>query len=191
MDQKLQARLNQILDRVTAAEFLDSSALGGEIAFWIFDYSPNDELKVREYIAYLERDLKKKHSSVNYGHLNLLQLMVGYLEGRGLLDKAIKLQLSKGDDALVKALAGPLHMDKFVPYLLKELQPDNLDLVFISGVGSVWPLIRMHSLLNALHSSLGNKPLVLFYPGEYTGQTMKLFEQIQSNNYYRAFKLVP
>ncbi|OZB36783.1 MAG: hypothetical protein B7X50_12965, partial [Alishewanella sp. 34-51-39] len=30
-----------------------------------------------------------------------------------------------------------------------------------------------------------------FYPGEYDGTTLKPFGQIDSNNYYRAFKLVP
>ena len=66
-----------------------------------------------------------------------------------------------------------------------------MDMVFISGVGSVWPLLRAHSLLNSLHPLLDQTPLVLFYPGHYDGQTMSLFGKIPSNNYYRAFELVP
>jgi len=45
--------------------------------------------------------------------------------------------------------------------------------------------------LNSLHSLLGHKPVVLFYPGYYDGQAMSLFGKIPSNNYYRAFRLVP
>jgi hypothetical protein len=73
------------------------------------------------------------------------------------------------------------------------LQPHNLndqDLDFLSGVGSVRPLLRAHNLLNSLHADLGHVPLVLFYPGQYTGKDLTLFNRIPSNNYYRAFKLV-
>lgn len=82
-------------------------------------------------------------------------------------------------------------MDKFAPYLVSSIQAEDKDIIFISGVGSVWPLLRAHNLLNSLHSLLGDKPVVLFYPGHYDGQAMSLFDKIPSNNYYRAFKLVP
>ena len=65
------------------------------------------------------------------------------------------------------------------------------DIIFISGVGSVWPLLRAHNLLNKLHALLGHKPLVLFYPGQYDGQVLQLFGKIKSDSYYRAFRLVP
>ena len=52
-------------------------------------------------------------------------------------------------------------------------------------------VLRAHNLLNKLHALLGHKPLVLFYPGHYSGQSLALFNKIPSNNYYRAFKLVP
>jgi len=31
----------------------------------------------------------------------------------------------------------------------------------------------------------------MFYPGRYDGQALRLFGKIKSDNYYRAFKLVP
>ena len=82
-------------------------------------------------------------------------------------------------------------MDKFAPYLAKECAAEERDIILISGIGSVWPLLRAHNLLNGLHSLLGHKPVVLFDPGEYTGQSVSLFGKISSSNYYRAFKLVP
>jgi hypothetical protein len=59
------------------------------------------------------------------------------------------------------------------------------------ALGSAWPIIRGHGLLNALHAKVGSVPTVLFYPGEYDGTALKPFGRIESNNYYRAFKLVP
>ncbi len=52
-------------------------------------------------------------------------------------------------------------------------------------------MLRSHSLLNNLHRIIGITPLVMFFPGEYDGQSLRLFGKLMDNNYYRAFKLVP
>lgn len=191
MDQRLHDRLNQIPDKILSPEFLSGQGLGNEIGFWIFDYEPEHELNVRHYIEFIEDMLAKKHSHLKMVNINLLQSLVDYLADRKFVDKAIQMQKTKGDEALLKALKGPLHMDKFAPYLTTQNSATEQDILFITGVGSVWPLLRAHNLLNSLHSLVGHKPVVLFYPGQYNGQAMSLFGKIPSNNYYRAFRLVP
>jgi Domain of unknown function (DUF1788). len=191
MDKRLQERLNQIPEKVLSTDFLSGKTLGGDISFWIFDYEPQFELEVREYVAFLEEMLSKKHSHLKTVNINLLSALVEYLTERGLLEKATQMQKQKGDDALLKALKGPLHMDKFAPYLTAKYSALEQDLILLTGVGSVWPLLRAHNLLNSLHALLGHKPVVLFYPGQYNGQAMSLFGKIPSNNYYRAFRLAP
>lgn len=191
MDESLQNRLNQIPEKILSQEFLNAKGLGNEIGFWIFDYDPKAELEVRGYITFLQDMLATKHSHLNVVHINLLSTLVDYLADRSFVEKAADLQKRKGDAGLLKALSGPLHMDKFAPYLVGMCAADERDIILISGIGSVWPLLRAHNLLNSLHSLLGHKPVVLFYPGEYTGQSMSLFGKIPSSNYYRAFKLVP
>lgn len=191
MSQKIHERLNQIPERILSTEFLTGQGLGNEIGFWIFDYAPEDELKVREYLHFLDGMLEKKHSQLKVVNINLLQTVVDYLTERNFIDKATQMQKAKGDEALLKALKGPLHMDKFAPYLVSKYAANEQDIVLMTGIGSVWPLLRAHQLLNSLHSLLGHKPVVLFYPGYYDGQAMSLFGKIPSNNYYRAFRLVP
>jgi len=191
MNPQLQDRLNQIPEKLLSQEFLKSQGLGNEIGFWIFDYPPEAELQVREYLNFLGGLLEKKHSHLKVAQINLLQVIKDYLDDRKFTEKAIQMQKSKGDKALLKALAGPLHMDKFAPYLVERYTAAEQDIILISGVGSAWPMLRAHELLNKLHALLGHKPLVMFYPGHYSGQSMTLFERINSKNYYRAFKLVP
>lgn len=191
MNQQLQDRLNQIPDKILTEEFLKSQGLGNEIGFWIFDYAPEDELQVREYLNFLEGFLNKKQSHLKVININLLQAMRDYLDQRNFTEKAIQMQKAKGDQALLKALSGPLHMDKFAPFLMEHSRAAEHDIVLVSGVGSVWPVLRAHNLLNKLHALLGHKPLVLFYPGHYSGQSLALFNKIPSDNYYRAFRLVP
>jgi len=190
-DDQLRARLNQVAEKITRPDFLAGHGLGNEIGFWIFDYAPEHELQVRAYLNFLPSLMARQHPDIKMAQVNLLEVLKDYLTERGFLNKAIAMQKSKGDAALLKALRGPLHMDKFAPYLLRHYLSHEPDIVLLTGVGSLWPMVRAHSLLNALHGPLGHKPLVLFYPGRYDGQTMSLFKQIKSNNYYRAFALVP
>lgn len=191
MSDLLTERLNQILPKVISDEFLSGSGLGNEIAFHIFDYPPEEELRVREHIHFLLSHIPQRKPGLRVKHLNLFDFVLDYLKNRKLLDRAIELQQEKGDEALKKALAGPLHENKLAAVFAEVVQPDQHDLVLLSGVGSVWPLLRSHTLLNNLHPVMGRTPLVMFYPGRYDGQSLRLFGKLKHANYYRAFKLIP
>ena len=80
MNQQLQDRLNQIPDKVLSEEFLKSQGLGNELGFWIFDYAPEDELQVREYLGMLPSFLTRKNAQLKVVNINLLQAMREYLE---------------------------------------------------------------------------------------------------------------
>ena len=191
MSQVLTDRLNQILPTITTFDFLSGKGLGNEIAFYIFDYDPEQELQIREHIKFLLKQLPKAAPDIKITHINLFDLILDYLKERKLLDKVLQMQLQKGDAAVQKALAAPLHASKLLPLFHKAADPENNDLVLVSGVGNVYPLLRTHSLLNNLHPVMGQTPLVLFFPGSYDGQSLKLFGSLKDDNYYRAFKLIP
>ena len=191
MTDSLTQRLNEVLPKITSKEFLSSKGLGNEIAFYIFDYPPEEELRIREHIRFLIMHIPKTKPGLRFIHVNLLNLIVDYLNQRKLLDKSFQKQKNEGDAALAKALSSPLKEEKLVQIFAEFVRPREQDLVLISGVGSVWPLVRSHTLLNNLQIIMDQTPLVMFYPGRYDGQTLRLFGKIKSKNYYRAFKLVP
>ena len=198
MSTNLTSRLNQILPRVTSESFLSSEGIGNEIACYIFDYPAQDELRVREHIQLMIGRLASHHSGLCVLHLNLLDVVLAYLQQRGLFEKALEMQATKGDDAVLRALQGPLTADKLRDFIAAEHQPAGHDLVLLSGVGSVWPMLRAHSLLNCLHTVMGQTPLVMFYPGSFDGTTLRLFGRVATSTskpgtkrYYRAFMLVP
>ncbi len=191
MNQQLKDRLNQVLPRLQSDELLQNSGLGNEIGFYIFDYPAEDELEVREYIRFILEQLPKRKPHIRVKHINLFALIVNHLKDRNLLDRAIKLQKEKGDEALRKALKYPLHEEKIAKAFIEEAQPKNHDLILMSGVGSAYPVLRSHTLLNNLHPLMEGVPLVVFYPGIYDGQGLRLFGRLGERNYYRAFRLVP
>lgn len=186
----LNERLNKILDRVTSDDFLSGHGLGKEIPFYAFDYPPEDELVVRDHIHFVVSQIPKKHPGLRVIHVNLFQMIVDYLRQRNLFDKAIALQKAGGNEAVFAALKAPLDASRVANVFERTARPKDHDIVFVSGVGSAYPLLRTHSLLNNLHPLTGNTPLVLFYPGKYDGQSLRLFGTLQDRPYYRAFRLV-
>ena len=190
MSSDFNQRLNQILTRITAEDFLKGRGLGNEIPFYAFDYPPEQELAVRAHIGFLLEQLPKHRPDLRVAHVDLFALIVETLKARNFYDKALDLQRNKGDAALLKALAAPLNASKLATALLEQAEPANKDLVLVSGIGSAYPLLRTHNLLNNLHTGMGSTPLVMFYPGVYDGQSLRLFGLLQDKPYYRAFRLM-
>lgn len=186
----LDDRLNKILDRLTSDDFLAGRTLSSEIPFYAFDYDPKQEPTVREHIQFVLSQIAKKRPELRVQHVNLWKLIVDYLKDRKLYERAVEMQRTKGDDAAFKALKAPLDAAKLAKALVTTAPPAERDLILVSGVGAAYPLVRTHNLLNNLHSLMGGTPLVLFYPGKYDGQSLRLFGLLKDNPYYRAFRLV-
>ena len=185
-------RLNQILPRLTSRDFLDSKGLGNEIGFWIFDYPPEQELEMRSFLAETVLPaLSKQVPALRADTIDLLQFVTGLLEERNLLDKAMDMQLSKGDDSALAALRSVLKEDKIAQKIATQHEIANLDLLILTNVGAVYPMLRTHTLLSALHPIMGNTPLLMFFPGRYDGHSLRLFNTLAEDHYYRAFRLVP
>lgn len=191
MTANLEERLNQILPRITSEDFLSGRGLGNEIAFFIFDYPAEDELRMRQHIKFLLEHIPKHKPKLRLSHVNLFDFVIEHLRERKLLDKTLEVQRTKGGDFVQRQLEKILHPEKLAPLIAEQVKPSEKDLVLISGVGNVWPLMRTHSLLSNLHPVMGQTPLVMFYPGKYDGQMLRLFGKIKSDNYYRAFRLIP
>ncbi|MBM4067774.1 MAG: DUF1788 domain-containing protein [Planctomycetes bacterium] len=191
MTTDLEERLNQILPKITGEDFLKRRGLGNEIAFFIFDYPAEDELRVRQHVKFLLEHIPKHKPKLKLAHVNLFDFLVDYLNGEGVLEESLVKQRKEGSAALLEALKGLLE-EKTVAQRFKDVvKPNDQNLILISGVGSVYPLIRSHTLLNNLHPIVERTPLVMFYPGAYDEKSLRLFGRIKSDNYYRAFRLIP
>jgi len=191
MSDRLTDRLNEVLPEIISDDFLSGRGIGNEIAFYIFDYPPDQELRIREHVQFLLERIPKKKPDLRVKHINLFAMLIDHLRDRNLLDRSFQMQKEKGDDALLKALSAPLHETKVAKVFTEAAQPEQHDLILVSGVGSAFPLLRTHTLLNNLQPLMAQTPLVMFYPGKYDGQSLRLFGKLKNANYYRAFKLIP
>lgn len=191
MTADFEQRLNQVLPRLLSADVLDNRGAGGEIGFWIFDYPPEREMDMRLWLDdVIVPGIPKQRPELRYAVVDLFQEVIALLQERKLLDKAYEMQLRKGDDALLASLRSVLKEDRLAARLVEKHDVAQLDLLIIRGVGAVYPMLRTHTLLSALHPHMRETPLLMFYPGRYDGLSLKLFNKLSDDNYYRAFRLV-
>jgi hypothetical protein len=191
MSTKFEERLNQVLPRLASPDVLSNRGAGGEIGFWVFDYPPEQEMQMRAWITdVIEPELPKRKPGIRFKVIDLFEFVIALLEERNLLEKAFAKQMNEGDEAVLKSLRPVLKEDKLAARLVEVAGLQNLDLLLLKGVGAVYPMLRTHTLLSALHPHMRDKPLVMFYPGRYDGQSLRLFNKLTDDNYYRAFSLV-
>jgi len=186
---KLEKRLELLKQKVQEDDFLSARGLGNEIPFWIFDYPPEKELLVRETIDKMTQNLKKR--SINVLVIDLYEMCLEILENKISAHKIFDFENRKGSDELLNKLKIMLKPETAKRAIQAKMESNgDIQLMFLTGVGKAWPLIRSHSILNNLQPVLGNVPLVTFYPGEYDNHELSLFGKFKDANYYRAFRLI-
>lgn len=184
-------RIDGILPRITEPTFMENKSLGNEIGFYIFDYDPEYEMLVRDRVSLIEKKAKSMYG-LNIIEFDLYEIMLELLESKGYLQKNFIMEERKGSEqvfnATKKALRLTLDNDLLVKYISERI--DGNDIVFLTGVGKAWPIIRSHTVLNNLHRIVEKQPLVMFFPGTYDGGSLMLFNYLKDDNYYRAFQLI-
>ena len=185
-------RLDEIIQRITKESFRENTGLGNEIGYYIFDYEPRYEMLVREHVRFLKQKINDGDYGFHIKEFDLYEIMLELLETKGYLEKNFKMEQVKGSEFVFNATKKTLRLtekdDLIIQYIKDRVVKG--DVVFITGVGKVWPIIRSHTVLNNLHQVLDEVPVIMFFPGVYDGLELVLFEEIKDDNYYRAFKLV-
>lgn len=185
--ESLEIKYDKLFSNLKKDNFLSMSALGGEIPFYIVSYNPAQE----NDIVQKTKQLKDRLSLAGIGvyEINLFDLALDMLEDRGVLEKIISKESNLSKAKLFKTLQGVLDSEtKLIPYIEQLVKENPSKMVFLTGIGQVFPFIRSHTILNNLQNSIKDRPTVMFFPGTY-GADLSLFGKMKDDNYYRAFNL--
>jgi hypothetical protein len=182
-------RLNELPGRLLADDVRLGKGLGNELGFFIFDYAAEYELEVRVQIPNILSKLKSLEPNFTVASLSMLDEIYGVLEDHELLERAIELELEQGIEEALDAVRNAATAQDVAARIVRLHPPEETNLYLLHGVGAAYPLLRAHALLSNLHSSLRGRPLVLFFPGRFTGKRLVLFGRLQDDHYYRAFRL--
>lgn len=150
------------------------------------------ELIVRERIDALKIKNEKGTEGYKLVIFDLYDIIIDFLESKGFVDKCCQFEKKGGLERIVKAISNSLKInddDSYIVRFIAEHTPDDA-IVFLTGIGKCYPLLRSHKVLNNLHQAFVRVPVVMFYPGIYDEQQLILFNEMKDDNYYRAFRLV-
>lgn len=184
-------KLNLIEPKIKDREFLTKIRGGHITPFYILDYEPQDEGMAREHIFNLQDKINKEKSDIKIKVVDLYELLMDCLREKGFLEKALKAEEIKGTEKLIEAIKNTLGLKKetnmYINKIADSIEPD--DVIFITGVGKAYPIIRTHKVLSNLRPLIKRNPLVVMYPGTYINNEFSLFGEIDKD-YYQAFKLI-
>lgn len=188
----LEERLDAAERMIRMPSFRQNKGLGNEVGYYVFDYPAEKELIVRERIEYMKAKNSKATDDFELMVFDLYDIIMDLLEQEGFIEQCFQFEKKKGIDRIVKSIGNLLKInddESLIVHYIQERTPREA-VVFLTGIGKCYPLLRSHKILNNLHQAIDNVPVVMFFPGKYDGQELVLFSEIKDDNYYRAFRLV-
>lgn len=182
-----------ILNVLASDRFQKMEGLGNEVPFFIYAYPPEDELAVQAATERIKNKLQSNPSrALSILVIDLYELAIELLEKRKVLDRLFQLEPSRSRADFRTDLQRMLDPEKHIAPAIRELTASqDYDVLFLTGIGKVFPYIRSHNVLNNLQTVLSSKPMLMFFPGEYRqsdklGSSLILFGRLTDDQYYRA-----
>ena len=186
----LEERLDLIEETIKKPSFRQNKGLGNEVGYYIFDYPPDKEMQIRERVEYIRKKYENSPDGFRVVVFDLYDIIIDTLEQKGYIQKTIDMEKKKGFERVIRAVGNTMRItsdDSLIVNWIKENTPEN-SVVFLTGIGKCFPILRSHTVLNNLHQVVDTVPVVMFYPGKYDGQELILFGELKDDNYYRAFR---
>jgi hypothetical protein len=187
-------RFEHLLTVISSERFLTKQGLGNEVPFFICPFDPADAFAVAEDIQLLVKQLQNLGRTAL--QIDLYDLSISILEERGILSDILAVEADHSKSEIKELLQGVLDpAAHLIPSIGQLIASTPHDVIFITGVGEVYPFIRSHNVLNNLQSTAKDRPTVMFFPGSYThalatGASLELFGLLQDDKYYRAFNIM-
>lgn len=207
-EQSLAQRFDHLLKVISSQRFLQMKGLNNDLPFYICEFRASEAFEIQRLQRQLINTLAGvqieclQDRGVKVIEINLYDLTIDMLkeregssEGFSLWDEIMAVESDVEKDALQELLQNVLDIKgHLIPEIGKRLAQADYDVLFLTGIGEVFPYIRSHNVLNNLQSTAKDKPTVMFFPGEYRysleqGASLELFGLLHDDKYYRAFNI--
>ena len=189
----IQDRFQHLFAVISGQRFLNKQGLGNEIPFFICPFESGETVEMERLQCQLINRLGQ--AGIRILEINLYDLAIEILKERDIWNQILEMEESVSKEELKELLQGVLDPEAhLVPAIAIKLDSTDFEVLFLSGVGEVFPYIRSHNVLNNLQSTAKEKPTVMFFPGAYThsleaGASLDLFGRLHDDKYYRAFNI--
>ena len=178
--------LDKIKSRISDENFLANKGLSNEVGIYVYWYDPQYELMVLDFIKRLSNS---PSDSFHIIEKDMYEIFLEILTEKRVINTVAAIEEKKGKDYLLTQLQKIATPEAFLDKM--KYEPHEFgDVLFLTGIGKVYPFMRSHIMLNAMQGMFSDIPIVMFYPGSFNGQDLNLFNKFFDGNYYRAFNLL-
>jgi hypothetical protein len=180
-----------VYEVLRSTRFLKMEGLSKEVPFFIYHYPPAWAPDVESLRGRIITKLRSD-DGLNVVEINLYDLAVQLLRARGVWERVLALEPSMDKGDFRETLQGMLDPhDHLAPAIRTRLDAELSDVVFLTGIGEVFPFIRTHTVLENLQSVVTGRPMLAWFPGTYeftqtSGHQLRALNLNASDSYYRA-----
>ena len=180
---KLESRLNELEEKIKQPNFRKNKGLGNEVGYYVFDYPAEQELIVRERVRYLESKYEKNVHDFKIVVFDLYDIIIDLLIQEDFLEICEDFEKTKGFQEVTISVNELLRMEEdnqsneILAHIKNNTPKDSI--IFLTGVGKCFPILRSHKVLNNLHQYIDEVPVVMFFPGKYDGLSLMLFLKLK------------
>lgn len=182
----IEERLDLLRERIQEDSFLEGKGLSNEVNIQIFCYDAEYEMTVTHFIEQIKND---PGIHCNLVECNLYKTFLDICNDLGIIEAIPELEEAEGSEFLLDQLHIAVSENDFIDKIQYSPHKQG-DVLMLTGVGDAFPFIRVHSLLEALQPRFSDIPILVMYPGEFTGHQLRLFNRLKPNDYYRAFNII-
>ncbi|MCC7337721.1 MAG: DUF1788 domain-containing protein [Pirellulaceae bacterium] len=186
-------RVDHLFKVISSERFRKKQGLGNEVPFFICPYKAHEAVEMERAVKQLINRLSQ--TGVRVLSLNLYDLCIETMKAEGDWEWFISNEASQTPAKKLENLESMLDVESVVvPAIVEQMDAHEFDVMFLSGVGEVFPYIRSHNVLNNLQKVAKAQPTLMFFPGEYShslekGASLDLFGRLRDDKYYRAFNI--
>jgi hypothetical protein len=180
---------------MSSPRFLKMEGLGNEIPYFILPYTPSDEPSISDERRRLRNRLRT--SGIAVCDIDLWALACDLWQQTGQWEQMLAAEPGLDKDVFGEAVSNVISPGSYLSPAIAQTVAEHApppQVVLLSNVGRLFPLVRSHTILNTLQPLLSNLPVVLVFPGSYRqsstqGSSLVLFDRMTDDDYYRAFDL--
>ncbi len=180
-------RLDKLRKLVQEDDFLEGKGLSNEVNIRIFCYEPAEEMRIKHFVKQITTDQSIKSHIVEY---DLYRIFLDICADLDILDGISDMEECDGSEFTIGEIQSTVGVNDFINKIKEYGSLKFGDVMFITGVGDVFPFMRIHLLLEALQPHFSTTPILVMYPGTFDGKYVRLFDKLTPNPYYRTFNVV-
>jgi hypothetical protein len=164
---------------------------------YIYTYDPGESYNLKDEIKQLNKKLSRPKNNLQCQVIDIYDFFIQYLSEKilvqeRLLDAIFEMERDDPENTYYYII-DKINDSKFYTYLKDRIYEhfmlpptEQKSYLLIHGFDKIYPYLRVHSFTKSIEPLVKGFKVIIFYPGKYIDGNYKIFNEVYSENAYRA-----